>query len=87
MCFCSRGDLARALESYRASLQIDQRLAESDPSNAAWQREMSVSHNGVGNVLLQQGDLPGAKSPTNGRWSFASVLPPRIRRTRSGSET
>jgi trypsin-like peptidase len=39
-----RGDLAAALRSYRASLDIIERLAKADPGNAGWQRDLSVSH-------------------------------------------
>ena len=35
-------------------------LAQADPSNAGWQRDLSVSHNKIGDVLLAQGDLAGA---------------------------
>ncbi len=45
------------LQAARATLQ---RLAATDPSNAGWQRDLSVSHNKVGDVLLDQGDLAGA---------------------------
>ena len=36
------------------------RTAAADPSNAGWQRDLSVSHNKVGDVLRAQGDLAGA---------------------------
>ena len=36
------GDLDAALAAYQASLVIRQRLAAADPSNAAWQRDLSV---------------------------------------------
>jgi hypothetical protein len=39
-----RGDLAGALKSYRDGLAIAERLAQSDPSNAGWQRHFSISH-------------------------------------------
>ena len=37
-----------------------QALAASDPSNAGWQRDLSVSQNKLGDVLRAQGDLAGA---------------------------
>src|SRR5262249_29459117 len=40
----AQGDLSAALTSYRASLAIAERLAKADPSNASWQRDLSVSH-------------------------------------------
>ena len=55
-----QGNLPGALESYRASLAIAERLAKADPGNADWQRDLSVSHNGIGDVLRAQGNLPGA---------------------------
>lgn len=38
------GDLAGALGAYRESLAVSQRLAAADPSNAGWQRDLSVSY-------------------------------------------
>ena len=40
----AQGDLEAALESYRSGMAIAEKLAESDPSNAGWQRDLSVSH-------------------------------------------
>ena len=56
----AQGDLAGALKSYRDSLAIKERLAQSDPGNAGWQRDLSVSYNRVGNAQMAQGDLAGA---------------------------
>ncbi|MFM7515129.1 MAG: AAA family ATPase, partial [Cyanobium sp.] len=36
------------------------RLAHIDPANTQWQRDLSVSHNKMGDVLVSQGDGPGA---------------------------
>jgi tetratricopeptide (TPR) repeat protein len=41
----AQGDLAGALKSYRDGLAIAERLAQSDPGNAGWQRDLSVSYN------------------------------------------
>ena len=41
-------------------MAIDERLARQDANNADWQRELSVSHSNVGDVLVAQGDLGGA---------------------------
>ena len=35
-------------------------LARRDPANTAWQRDLSVSHNRIGDVLFSQGDSDGA---------------------------
>ena len=52
----AQGDLDGALKSYRESLATAERLAKSDPSNAFWQRDLSVA----GEVQAEQGDLAGA---------------------------
>jgi tetratricopeptide (TPR) repeat protein len=56
----AQGDPAGALKSYRDGLAIRLRLAQSDPGNTAWQRDLSVSYNKVGDVEVAQGDLAGA---------------------------
>ena len=55
-----RGKLPEALRSYRDGLAIAARLAQSDPGNAGWQRDLSVSDEKIGNVLVAQGNLPEA---------------------------
>lgn len=40
----AQGDLDGALQSYRASLNIAERLAKADPGNAGWQRDLIVSY-------------------------------------------
>jgi tetratricopeptide (TPR) repeat protein len=51
------GNLAAALTSYQTSRSIAERL---DPSNAGWQRDLSVSQQRIGNVQQAQGDLAAA---------------------------
>ena len=57
--------------STRASLQVQEglhrrversfdRLAKADPGNAGWQRDLSVSHDRIGDVQSAQGNLPAA---------------------------
>ncbi|MEO8630904.1 MAG: hypothetical protein ABI612_22825, partial [Betaproteobacteria bacterium] len=36
-------NLPAALESYRASMRIRERLAQADPGNAGWQRDLIIS--------------------------------------------
>ena len=43
-------------------LAISRRLAEQDPSNAGWQRELAVAHSRVGGVLQAQGRLEAAQA-------------------------
>jgi hypothetical protein len=52
-----QGNLAEALKSFRDGLAIADRLAKSDPGNAGWQRDLSVSYNKIGDVLVAQGNL------------------------------
>ena len=67
MCSGTRGTSPERLAAYRESLQVRRRLAEADPSNAGWQRDLSVSHDNVGNVLRDQGDLAGLWPRTGSR--------------------
>jgi tetratricopeptide (TPR) repeat protein len=53
-------DLAGALNSYRDSLAIAEKLAKQDAGNAVWQRDLSVCYGRVGDVKSAQGDLAGA---------------------------
>ena len=55
-----RGNLPDALKSYRDSLAIRDRLAQADPGNAGWQRDLSVSYNKIGDGQVAQGNLPDA---------------------------
>ncbi len=55
-----RGDLDGALSSYRDAVSFIDRLAKSDPSNAEWQRDLSVSYNKVGGLQEARGDRDGA---------------------------
>ena len=59
-CAGCAGRFAGALKSFRDSLAIRERLVQSDPGNATWQRELSVPYIKVGDVQVAQGDLAGA---------------------------
>jgi hypothetical protein len=48
------------LTAYRRSLGIREGLAARDPENTGWQRDLSVSHIKIADVLVAQGDGPGA---------------------------
>jgi tetratricopeptide (TPR) repeat protein len=58
--YLTLGNLDDALQAYRDSLAIAERLAAADRSNAEWQRDLSISYNKVGNVLVAQGKLEEA---------------------------
>ena len=55
-----QGDLPKALENYRAAMEIAECLAQADASNTGLQRDLSVSHEKIGDVLKDQGDLEQA---------------------------
>ena len=55
-----RGDLSSALDAYGFGKKIAEVVARSQPDNADWQRDLSVSYNKVGDVLAAQGNLPEA---------------------------
>ena len=52
----AQGDLAGALKSYRDSLAIRQRLAQSNPGNAGWQRDLAIGYAKLARVYLQSKD-------------------------------
>ena len=54
------GDTEAALGAYEKVRTQLEHLAAADPGNAEWQRDLSVSHNKIGNVLRAQGNLTGA---------------------------
>ena len=55
-----RGNLASAKRGYEGAMSLAERLAQSDRGNAGWQRDLSVSYDRVGDVLVAQGNLPEA---------------------------
>ncbi len=48
------------MAAYRAGLAISENLARHDPANLDWQRDLSVSHERIGNVLVAQGERAAA---------------------------
>ncbi|MGE0645457.1 MAG: DUF4062 domain-containing protein [Nitrospira sp.] len=63
----AQGDLARdrttqgdAWQEYEEAHRLAQHLTARDPANTEWQRDLSVSQNKIGDVLVAQGDGPGA---------------------------
>ena len=56
----AQGDRAGALAAYRKGLDIVERWPTRDPANTEWQRDLSVSHDKIGDVLVAQGDRAGA---------------------------
>ena len=46
------GDTPTADQHYRAALPISERLATADPGHAEYQRDLSVSHNKLGDLAV-----------------------------------
>ncbi len=55
------GNLPAALKAYQDSLVIRERLAKSDPGNASWQHDLSVSHMCLAEVYIRAGDRAAAR--------------------------
>ena len=73
----ARGDLGGALAAYEAGLAIFERLAAGDPSNSAWQRDLSVSFDRIGNMRVARGDLGGALAAYEACHSILKALAAR----------
>jgi hypothetical protein len=56
------GDLSEARAAYQAGLDIRVRLAAADPANTQWQRDLSVSHERLGEVAAAAGELARARA-------------------------
>jgi len=52
----AQGKLPEALKSYQQDLAIAERLAKSDPGNAEWQRDLSVSFAKLAVVFRKAGN-------------------------------
>jgi tetratricopeptide (TPR) repeat protein len=59
-CSATRATSPPLLPNTAPHSTLPQHLAEKDPGNTQWQRDLSVSRNKVGDVLRDQGDLAGA---------------------------
>ena len=87
-CCVAQGQLDDALAAYRASLAIRERLAAADPSNAGWQRDLSVSHNKRRRRAAWRRGGSTTRSPPTGRaWPSPSGWRRPIRATPAGSAT
>lgn len=50
----------KGVEMYQYGRAVADRLVKADPENAGWQRDLSISHIKIGDVLTTQGDLTEA---------------------------
>ena len=60
--------------AYQAALDIADRLAAADPANTGWQRDLSVSHDKLGDVAAAAGDLAAARDPYQAALDIADRL-------------
>ena len=81
----SRGRPRRRDEVLSREPSITNRLAQSDPGNAQWQRDLAVCHNKIGEVQVAQGDLAGALNSYRDSLSIRDRLANPIPATPSGS--
>jgi tetratricopeptide (TPR) repeat protein len=54
------GDSKAALDSHKKALEVRQRLADADQASARGQRDLSISHDRLGDVYLRLGDSKAA---------------------------
>jgi tetratricopeptide (TPR) repeat protein len=60
--FLQAGDLISATRQFQAMHEQVQARAAADPANTGWQRDLSVSHNKLGNIAEAAGDLTTART-------------------------
>ena len=70
----AEGEREGALTAYRAGLAIAEILARRDPGNTEWQRDLSVSHNKIGDVLVAAGEREGALNSYRAGLAIAETL-------------
>ena len=68
------GDVATAVDEYRAALAIQLRLSDAERTNTELRREVGVGHNRLGRVLEQQGKLADALAEYRAAHAIADVL-------------
>jgi tetratricopeptide (TPR) repeat protein len=63
--YTKQGRLSDALAACENSLKIANLIAQEDPSNLKWQRDLAIDYYRIGEVLSLRGDLPNAKNAFN----------------------
>ena len=64
-----------------------ERLAQADPNNAGWQRDLSVSYDSIGDVQVTQGNLPEALKSFRASLAIRERLAQADPNTRAGRRT
>ena len=73
MALLQAGDLLAATRQLHAMHQQIQARAAADPANTEWQRDLSISHNKLGDVARAAGDLAAARA------AYQAALDIRVR--------
>ena len=68
------GNLPAATSLAQALLQEYLRRTDADPGNAGWQRDLSVSHEKIGNLAMAAGDLTAARDAYTAALAIAQRL-------------
>ena len=64
----AQGNLPDALDAFKASLAIRERLIKADPGNGGWQRDLAIGHGRVAMILArQEADSDARAAFTKGR--------------------
>ena len=58
--WATAGNSTQAMQVLTRAREVANRQVASDPSNSQWQRDLSVSHNKIGDMQSAQGDLAAA---------------------------
>ena len=82
----AQGDLTAARTAYQAGLDIRTGWRPPIPATR-WQRDLSVSHNKIGDLAAAQGDLTAARTAYQAGLDIASRLAAAIPATPSGNAT
>ena len=56
----AQGNLTEAAAAYRSGIEKIGKVAAGHPERPDWQRDLSISHEHIGDVLQRQGDLNAA---------------------------
>ncbi|MGP8267730.1 MAG: tetratricopeptide repeat protein [Beijerinckiaceae bacterium] len=72
--FLTLGATTEALAAAEKARSIWKALAESDKSNTLWQRDLSVSDDRIGDVLVAQGQLDAALAAYRAGYTIAKAL-------------
>ena len=71
------GNRDTALKHYERGQALVHALIDSDPNNAEWQRDLSVSYNKIGDISAARGDRDGALKAFNDGLDIAKQLAAR----------